>query len=71
MTAAQTAFRDWRADPSVTRAPVTSLEVFSDEPIPGILDGESIVLGTRETVRALRDAVRVLRPADEAAARGT
>lgn len=57
------AFRDWRADQTVTHARLKSLEINSDDPIPAILDGERFTLGRSERVTRVRDAFYALRPA--------
>lgn len=61
--AVMSAFRDWRADQTVTHARLKSLEINSDDPIPAILDGERFTLGRSERVTRVRDAFYALRPA--------
>lgn len=61
--AVMSAFRDWRADQTVTHARLESLEINSDDPIPAILDGERFTLGRSERVTRLRQAFYALRPA--------
>ncbi|TAL36249.1 MAG: hypothetical protein EPN98_05290 [Phenylobacterium sp.] len=64
--AVMSAFRDWRADETVTHARLGSLEISSDDPIPAILDGERFTLGRCERVTQVREAFYALRPATEA-----
>lgn len=61
--ALMSAFRDWRADQTVTHARLESLEISSDKPIPAILDGERFTLGHSERVTRVRQAFCALRPA--------
>lgn len=61
--AVMSAFRDWRADQTVTHARLQSLEISSDDPIPAILDGERFTLGCAERVTRVRQAFNALRPA--------
>lgn len=63
--AVMSAFRDWRADQTVTHARLQSLEISSDDPIPAILDGERFTLGRSERVTRVRQAFNALRPASE------
>ncbi|WP_293676194.1 hypothetical protein [uncultured Phenylobacterium sp.] len=56
------AFRDWRADQTVTHARLESLEINSDDPIPAILDGERFTLRRSERVTRVRQAFYALRP---------
>lgn len=65
--AVMSAFRDWRADQTVTHAKVGSLAIASDDPIPAILDGERFTLARTERVTRVREAFYALRP-DPAAA---
>ncbi|WP_395442839.1 hypothetical protein [Caulobacter sp. UC70_42] len=67
--ALMSAFRDWRADQTVTHARLESLEISSDDPIPAILDGERFTLGRAECVTRVRQAFYALRPATEAEAK--
>lgn len=60
--AVMSAFRDWRADQTVTHAKVGSLELASDDPIPAILDGERFTLARTERVSRVREAFCALRP---------
>lgn len=64
--AVMSAFRDWRADQTVTHARLESVEINSDDPIPAILDGERFTLGRSERVTRVRQAFYALRPAAEA-----
>jgi diacylglycerol kinase family enzyme len=61
------AFRDWRADRTVDRAKVRRVEIWSDEPIPALLDGETFTLDRRVVVELIPGAFQALRPAGEAA----
>ncbi|HQT52924.1 MAG TPA: diacylglycerol kinase family protein [Phenylobacterium sp.] len=63
--AIMSAFRDWRADQTVTHARLESLDITSDDPIPAILDGERFMLGRRERVTRVREAFYALRPAPD------
>jgi len=63
--AVMSAFRDWRADQTVTHARLESLDITSDDPIPAILDGERFMLGRRERVTRVREAFYALRPAPD------
>ncbi len=60
--AVMSAFRDWRADQTVTHAKVGSLDIASDDPIPAILDGERFTLARTERVTRVREAFYALRP---------
>lgn len=60
--AVASAFRDWRADATVTRAEVQRITLRSTRPIPAILDGEHVMLGKTAHVNPLRDAFQALRP---------
>ena len=63
--ALMSAFRDWRADQTVTHARLERLEISSDDAIPAILDGERFTLGRSERVIRVRQAFCALRPAAE------
>lgn len=65
--AVMSAFRGWRADETVTRARLESLEITSSGPIPAILDGERFTLGRSERVTRVREAFHALKPAPSAA----
>ncbi|CAN5364118.1 diacylglycerol kinase family protein [soil metagenome] len=54
---------DWRDDPSVTVHRSASVALASDEPIPAILDGESLTLSPTETVTFVAEAFTAVRPA--------
>lgn len=61
--AVTSAFRDWRADETVSHARLRNLEITSSDPIPAILDGEQFTLGRSEQVTRVREAFYALRPA--------
>ncbi len=61
--AVMSAFRGWRADQTVSRARLESLEITSSEPIPAILDGERFTLGRSEQVTRIEQAFFALKPA--------
>jgi len=54
---------DWRDDPSVTVHRSAQVELASQEPIPAILDGESLTLSLTETVAFVAQAFTAVRPA--------
>jgi diacylglycerol kinase family enzyme len=58
---------DWRDDPSVTVHRSASVALASDEPIPAILDGESVTLSSVETVTFVAQAFTAVRPAPDEA----
>jgi diacylglycerol kinase family enzyme len=65
-------FSEWRNDASVETARVRRVRVESDEPIPAILDGETVALGRSAIVEFVPAAFAALvpprgrRPADQA-----
>lgn len=61
--AVMAAFRGWRADQTVTRAFLKTLEISSSQPIPAILDGERFTLARSERVVRVQDAFFALKPA--------
>ncbi|MHB8530498.1 MAG: diacylglycerol/lipid kinase family protein [Caulobacteraceae bacterium] len=61
-------FDDWRADPSVRRAKVKSLEAWGHGNVPVMLDGEKFRMGRRVAVHFVPLAFRALAPAPEASA---
>lgn len=63
--AVMSAFRDWRADQTVTHARLESLDLTSEDPIPAILDGERFTLGRSERVTRLSKAFYALRPTQD------
>lgn len=56
-------FADWRHDPSVERARVTTVTVIGHGQIPVILDGETVRLGRAVTITFRPTAFRALTPA--------
>lgn len=59
----RTLFSEWRNDPNVTTAKVRRVELRSEEPIPAILDGETVELGSTATVQFVPTAFKALVPA--------
>ena len=59
-------FRDWRADPTVERAKVRSVDIDSDEPVPALLDGETFELDRHVHIELAPEAFQALRPAVDA-----
>lgn len=60
--AATALFSDWRTDPSVAMEVVRKAEVWAGHEMPAILDGESVRLGNRATVKFVPCAFRTLAP---------
>jgi diacylglycerol kinase family enzyme len=60
--AANALFSDWRADPAVLTTVVKSAEVWAGQNMPAILDGESVHLERRATVKFVPCAFRTLAP---------
>lgn len=60
--AATALFSDWRTDPSVLTEVVKRAEVWAAHEMPAILDGESVHLGRRATVKFVPCAFRTLAP---------
>jgi diacylglycerol kinase family enzyme len=58
---------DWRLDPAVTRAKITSATISGHGGLPVILDGERVKMGRDVEVRFLPLAFRALAPAKAAA----
>lgn len=58
----RTVFSEWRNDPNVTTAKVRLVDVQSDEPIPAILDGETVQLGNNVMVQFVPTAFKALVP---------
>jgi diacylglycerol kinase family enzyme len=58
---------DWRLDPAVTRARITSATISGHGGLPVILDGERVKMGRKADVRFLPLAFRALAPAKAAA----
>ena len=58
---------DWRLDPAVTRAKITSATISGHGGLPVILDGERVKMGRDAEVRFLPLAFRALAPAKVAA----
>jgi diacylglycerol kinase family enzyme len=58
-------FDDWRNDPGISLAKVTSLEVKGHGRVPVILDGERVRMGRTVNVRFVPLAVRALVPVSE------
>ena len=56
---------DWRTDSSVTVERAANFRLTSQEPIPAILDGESMTLSPSETVRFVPRAFIAVRPAPQ------
>jgi diacylglycerol kinase family enzyme len=54
---------DWRLDPAVTRAKITSATIKGHGSVPVILDGERVKMGREVEVRFLPLAFRALAPA--------
>lgn len=52
--------RDWRSDPAVENHPCQSVRIWSAQPIPALLDGETVRLGAVAQVRYTPEVVRVL-----------
>jgi diacylglycerol kinase family enzyme len=52
----------WRQDASVEIGKATQITLGSEQPIPALLDGESIELSNAETVCFVPEALRALRP---------
>jgi diacylglycerol kinase family enzyme len=57
------AFRDWRDDPTFTRAKLGSIDISSEQAIPALVDGEPFTLGELVHVDVVLDAFKALRPA--------
>jgi diacylglycerol kinase family enzyme len=57
---------DWRNDPSVERAKVTTVRVSGHGRIPVILDGETVKMGRSVTISLQQVAFRALAPAHRA-----
>ena len=62
--AMRAATSDWRSDPNVSTYKANRIELRSDQPIPAILDGETVELGMRATVEFVPTAFKALVPAD-------
>lgn len=60
--AANALFSDWRSDPSVMTEVVRRAEVWAGQEMPAILDGESVRIGKRASVKFLPCAFRTLAP---------
>ena len=56
-------FSEWRADPNVVTAKVKRVRVQADEPIPAILDGETVEIGATASVDFVPNAFKALVPA--------
>jgi diacylglycerol kinase family enzyme len=59
--------RDWRLDPAVENQPCQVARVWSPQPIPAILDGETVRLGSVIEVRYVPCVARILALPREAA----
>ncbi|MDO1559288.1 diacylglycerol kinase family protein [Brevundimonas sp. 2R-24] len=66
--AATAAFSDWRHDPSVKTRTITRARAMARRPIPAIIDGETMHLGSELQVKFVPRAFRALAPKPEAAA---
>ncbi|WP_339870635.1 diacylglycerol kinase family protein [uncultured Brevundimonas sp.] len=66
--AARALVSEWRSDPNVETARVRKVVVRSDQPIPAILDGETVELPAEVTVHFMRTAFRALVPSETAPA---
>lgn len=53
---------DWRDDPLVENRPCQSIQVWSPRPIPAILDGETVLLGSMTELHYEPAVIRVLAP---------
>lgn len=53
---------DWRDDPLVENRPCQSIQVRSSRPIPAILDGETVLLGSKTEIHYEPAVIRVLAP---------
>lgn len=64
--ALRTLFSEWRNDPNVVTAKARRVELASDEPIPAILDGETVELGATAVVAFVPTAFKALVPREGA-----
>jgi hypothetical protein len=62
--AMRTLFSEWRNDPNVMTAKVRRVEVSSDDPIPAVLDGETVELGRSAVVEFVPTAFKALVPTE-------